>query len=186
MPPHSRLHPSLAPGGRFRRDCPVGLPARPGLKAGPDLWPGRRAVPKSAGGNRNGSDVGYIPVVNTRFRALSQLVTVAGIACLALAAAGPANADDLNTTTCSDQQIMSSLQQNDPMIWGRISANPKLEEELRVGLAVLLAAPPGQRQEQANTLEQTLGYQHWSGVSDDIMDASNGPIGRAVNNCHNY
>ncbi len=110
----------------------------------------------------------------------------AGLTGLAIAVAAPASADDLNTTTCSDQQLMSSLQQNDPIIWGRINGNPKLEQELRVGLAVVLAAPPGQRQQQLNTLEQTLGDQRWSGISDDIMDSSRGPIGRAVNNCHNY
>ena len=82
--------------------------------------------------------------------------------------------------------MMSSLQQNDPMIWGRVSADPKLEQELRVGLAVVLAAPPGQRQQQVNALEQNLGQQQWLGVSDDIMNSSIGPVGRAVNNCHNY
>ena len=81
---------------------------------------------------------------------------------------------------------MSSLQQNDPIIWGRISGDPVLEQQLRVGLAVLLAAPPGQRQQQVNTLEQILGRQQWSGISNDIMDSSFGPIGRAVNNCHRY
>ena len=34
-------------------------------------------------------------------------------------------------------------------------------------------------------LEQTLGQQQWSGISDDIMNSSVGPVGRAVNNCHN-
>lgn len=119
-------------------------------------------------------------------RRLSPLGTAAGLACLALALAGPAHADDLNTTTCSEQQIMSSIEQNDPIIWGKINGDPKLEQELRVGLAVLLAAPPGQRQQQVSSLEQTLGYQQWSGVSEDIMDSSVGPIGRAVNNCHNF
>ena len=119
-------------------------------------------------------------------RRLSQVGTAAGLACLAIAVAGPAQADDLNTTTCSDQQIMASLQQNDPIIWGRINGDPKLEEELRVGLAVVLAAPAGDRQQQLTTLEQTLGYQQWSGISDDIMDSSSGPVGRAVNNCHRY
>lgn len=123
--------------------------------------------------------------LNNGARALSHVVTVAGLACLAIAGAGPAYADDLNTTTCTDQQIMSSIQKNDPLIWGRISRDPKLEQELRVGLAVVLAAPAGQRQQQVATLEQTLGYQQWSGVSADIMDSSNGPIGRAVNDCHN-
>lgn len=122
----------------------------------------------------------------SRIRTVSRLGMIAGIAGLAIAVAGPANADDLNTTTCSDQQIMSSIQANDPMIWGRISGDPKLEQELRVGLAVVLAAPVGQRQEQVSTLEQTLGYQQWTGVSDDIMNSSIGPIGRAVNNCHNF
>lgn len=117
---------------------------------------------------------------------LSPLGVAAGLACLAMGAAAPAHADDLNMTTCSDQQIMSSIQQNDPLIWDRISRNPKLEDELRVGLAVVLAAPPGQRQQQVTTLEQTLGYQQWAGVSADIMDSSNGPIGRAINNCHNF
>ena len=112
--------------------------------------------------------------------------TAAGLAFLAVALAGPAHADDLNMTTCSDQQIMSSIQQNDPLIWGRISGDPKLEQELRVGLAVVLAAPPGQREQQVTNLEQTLGYGQWSGVSDDIMDSANGPVGRAVNACHNF
>ena len=123
--------------------------------------------------------------LNTGRRGLSLLAVAGGLASLAIAAAGPASADDLNTTTCSEQQIMSSIQQNDPLIWGRINRDPKLEEELRVGLAVVLAAPAGQRQQQVATLEQTLGYQQWTGVSADIMDSSNGPIGRAVNNCHN-
>jgi hypothetical protein len=119
-------------------------------------------------------------------RGFLQVGTVAGLAGLAVALAGPAHADDLNVTTCSEQQIMSSMQQNDPIIWGRISGDPKLEQQLRVGLAVLLAAPPGQRQQQVNTLEGILGYERWAGVSNDIMDSSNGPIGRAVNSCHNF
>ncbi len=86
---------------------------------------------------------------------------MAGLACLAVALAGPAHADDLNTMTCSEQQIMTSLQQNDPIIWGKISRDPKV-----------------------TSLEQTLGYSQWAGVSADIMDSANGPIGRAVNNCH--
>ncbi len=119
-------------------------------------------------------------------RGLARLGTAAGLAGLAIAVAGPANADDLNTTTCSDQQIMSSIQQNDPIIWWRINRNPKLEQELRDGLAVVLAAPPGLRQQEVTTLEQTLGYEQWLGVSDDIMDSSTGPIGRAINDCHNF
>ncbi len=122
----------------------------------------------------------------TRVRGLSKFGAAAGLACLAIAVAAPASADDLNMTTCTDQQVMSSIQQNDPLIWGRISSDPKLEQELRLGLAVVLAAPPGQRQQQVTTLEQTLGYGQWAGVSNDIMDSSNGPIGRAVNNCHNF
>lgn len=119
-------------------------------------------------------------------RGLSRLTVAAGLAALGVGLAGPAHADDLNTTTCSEQQVMSSIQQNDPIIWGRINGDPKLEEELRVGLAALLTAPPGQRQQQLTALEQTLGYQQWTGVSDDIMDSSAGPIGRAVNDCHNF
>lgn len=119
-------------------------------------------------------------------RGLAQLGTAAGLACLAIAGAAPAAADDLNTTTCSDQQIMSSIQQNDPIIWARINRNPKLEQELRDGLAVVLAAPPGLRQQEVTTLEQTLGYQQWLGVSDDIMDSTTGPVGRAINDCHNF
>jgi len=122
----------------------------------------------------------------TGVRGLAQSGTAVGLACLAIAVAGPANADDLNTTTCSDQQIMSSIQQNDPIIWARINRNPKLEQELRDGLAVVLAAPPGLRQQEVTTLEQTLGYQQWLGVSDDIMDSSTGPVGRAINDCHNF
>ena len=116
-------------------------------------------------------------------RRLSRVGVGALLVCLAIAGAGPALADDLNSTTCSEQQIMSSMQQNDPIIWGRINANPNLEQQLRVGLAVLLAAPPGQRQQQVNTLEGILGYERWAGVSDDIMDSSSGPIGRAINAC---
>ena len=121
-----------------------------------------------------------------RVRGLSTAATAAGLAALAVALAAPATADDLNSTTCSEPQIMSSIQQNDPIIWGRISEDPKLEQQLRVGLAVLLAAPPGQRQQQVDTLEGILGYERWAGVSGDIMDTSGGPIGRAVNNCHNF
>lgn len=124
--------------------------------------------------------------MSERVRGISKVGTAAGLTCLAIAVAAPASADDLNMTTCNDQQIMSSIQQNDPLIWGRISSDPKLEQELRVGLAVVLAAPPGARQQQVTTLEQTLGYGQWTGVSNDIMDSSNGPIGRAVNNCHNF
>lgn len=121
-----------------------------------------------------------------RVRGLSVAATMAGLACVAVAVAGPAQADDLNSTTCSEPQIMASLQQNDPIIWGKISGDPKLEQQLRVGLAVLLAAPPGQRQQQVSTLEGILGYERWAGVSDDIMDTSNGPIGRAINSCHGF
>lgn len=124
--------------------------------------------------------------ITTRIRGLSYAATAAGLACLAVAVAGPAQADDLNSTTCSEPQIMSALQQDDPVVWSNISSDPKLEQQLRVGLAVLLAAPPGQRQQQVNTLENILGYQRWAGVSSDIMDTTNGPIGRAVNNCHNF
>lgn len=124
--------------------------------------------------------------MNVAVRGFSRLGAGAALAVVAIAAAGPAHADDLNVTTCSEQQIMSSIQQNDPLIWGRISGDPKLEQELRVGLAAVLAAPPGQRQQEVTNMEQTLGYQQWSGVSDDIMNSSTGPIGRAVNNCHNF
>ena len=122
----------------------------------------------------------------TALSGLSKLGVAAGLAGLAIAVAGPASADDLNTTTCSEQQVMSSIQQNDPMIWGKINSDPKLEQELRVGLDVVLVAPPGQRQQLVTTLEQTLGKQQFSGISDDIMNSSTGPIGRAVNDCHKY
>lgn len=124
--------------------------------------------------------------MTNRIRGVSFAATAAGLACLAVAVAGPAHADDLNTTTCTEPQIMSSMQQNDPIIWGQISGDPKLEQQLRVGLAVLLAAPPGQRQQQVSTLEGILGYERWAGVSGDIMDTTNGPIGRAINACHNF
>ena len=114
------------------------------------------------------------------------LGTAAGLACLAIAAAGPAWADNLNTTTCSEQQVMSSLQQSAPMIWGKISSDPQTEQKLRVALDVLLAAPPGQREQLANTLEQALGKDQLTDISDDILNASGGPIGRAVNACHNF
>ena len=122
----------------------------------------------------------------TGVRGLSRLGAAAALAGLAVGLAGPANADDLNLTTCSEQQIMSSMQQNDPIIWGRISSNPNLEQQLRVGLAVLLAAPPGQRQQQVNTIEGDLRNERGAGGGDEIMNTSAGPIGRAVNNCHNF
>lgn len=117
---------------------------------------------------------------------LSKLGVAAGLAGLAIAVAGPASADDLNTTTCSGQQLMSSIQQNDPLIWGKINSDPQLEQELRAGLDVVLVAPPGQRQQLVTTLEQTLGKQQYLGISDDIMNSTSGPIGRAVNDCHRY
>ena len=114
------------------------------------------------------------------------LGTAVGFACLAVAVAAPASADNLNTTTCSQQQIMSSLQQNTPMIWGKISSDPQTEQKLRAALDVLLAVPPGQREQEANTLEQALGKDQLSDISDDVINASGGPIGRAVNACHNF
>ena len=114
------------------------------------------------------------------------LGTAAGLACLAVAVAVPASADTLNTTTCSQQQVMSSLQQTAPMIWGQISSDPQTEQKLRVALDVVLAAPPGQREQLANTLEQALGKDQLTDISDDILNASGGPIGRAVNGCHNF
>ena len=114
------------------------------------------------------------------------LGTAVGLASLAIAAAGPASADNLNTTTCSEQQVMSSLQQSAPLIWGKISSDPQTEQKLRVALDVLLAAPPGQREQLANTLEQALGKDQLSDISDDVINASGGPIGRAVNACHNF
>ena len=75
-----------------------------------------------------------------RVRGLPQVGAAAGLACLAIAAAGPAHADDLNMTTCSDQQIMSSIQQNDPVIWWRINRDPKLEQELRENSWLVLPA----------------------------------------------
>ena len=114
------------------------------------------------------------------------LCAAAGLACLAIAVAAPASADTLNTTTCSQQQIMSSLQQNTPMIWGQISSDPQTEQKLRAALDVLLAIPPGQREQEANMLEQALGKDQLSDISDDVINASGGPIGRAVNACHNF
>lgn len=110
----------------------------------------------------------------------------AGLAGLAIAVAAPASADTLNTTTCSQQQIMSSLQQNAPLIWGAISSNPQTEQNLRVALDVILAAPPGQREQFANSLEQALGKDQLTDISDDVINASGGPIGRAVNACKNF
>jgi hypothetical protein len=114
------------------------------------------------------------------------LGAAAGFACLAVTLAAPASADNLNTTTCSQQQIMSSLQQNTPMIWGQISSDPQTEQKLRAALDVLLAIPPGQREQEANMLEQALGKDQLSDISDDVINASGGPIGRAVNACHNF
>lgn len=81
---------------------------------------------------------------------------------------------------------MSSLQQNAPIIWGNISSDPQTEQKLRVALDVILAAPPGQRDQLANTLEQALGKDQLSDISDDVINASGGPIGRAVNSCKNF
>ena len=114
------------------------------------------------------------------------LGTAAGLACLAIVVAAPASADTLNTTTCSQQQIMSSLQMNAPMIWGAISNDPQTEQKLRVALDVVLAAPPGQRDQLANNLEQALGKDQLTDISDDVLNASGGPIGRAVNACHSF
>jgi len=114
------------------------------------------------------------------------LGTAAGLTCLAIAGAGPASADTLNTTTCSEQQVMSSLQQSAPRIWDKISSDPQTEQKLRVALDVLLAAPPGQREQLANTLEEALGKDQLTDISDDVLNASGGPIGRAVDGCHNF
>ena len=114
------------------------------------------------------------------------LGTAAGLAGLAIAAAAPASADTLNTTTCSQQQVMSSLQQNAPLIWGKISSDPQTEQKLRVALDVVLTAPPGQRDQLANTLEDALGKDQLSDISDDVLNASGGPIGRAVNDCKSF
>lgn len=81
---------------------------------------------------------------------------------------------------------MSSLEQNAPMIWGAITSNPQTEQKLRVALDVVLAAPPGQREQFANTLEQALGKDQLTDISDDVLNASGGPIGRAVNACHSF
>jgi len=116
-------------------------------------------------------------------RGLSVLGMAAG---LAIAVAGPASADTLNTTTCSGQQVMASLQKNAPMIWGKISGDPQTEQKLKVALDVVLTAPVGQREQLANTLEQALGKDQLSDISDDVLNASGGPIGRAVNDCHSF
>lgn len=125
-------------------------------------------------------------IMSKSVRGLWPLATATGLACIGIAVAGPASADTLNTTTCSQQQIMSSLQQSAPRIWDRISSDPQTEQNLRVALDVLLAVPPGQREQEANTLEQALGKDQLTDISDDVLNASGGPIGRAVNNCHNY
>ncbi|CAN1492063.1 hypothetical protein MCEMAEM6B_00222 [Mycobacteriaceae bacterium] len=114
------------------------------------------------------------------------LGTAAGLAGLAIAAAAPASADTLNTTTCSQQQVMASLQQSAPLIWGKISSDPQTEQQLRIALDVILAAPPGQRDQLANTLEAALGKDQLTDISDDVLNASGGPIGRAVNGCKNF
>jgi len=81
---------------------------------------------------------------------------------------------------------MSSLQQSAPRIWGSITSDPQTEQQLRVALDVLLALPPGQREQEANTIEQALGKNQLTDISDDVINASGGPIGRAVNACHNF
>ncbi len=57
---------------------------------------------------------------------------------------------------------------------------------MRAALDVLMALPPGQREQEANRLEQALGKDQLSDLSDDILNVSGGPIGRAVNACHNF
>lgn len=81
---------------------------------------------------------------------------------------------------------MASLQQNAPLIWGQISSDPQTEQKLRVALDAVLAAPPGQREQLANQLEDALGKNQLVDISDDVLNASGGPIGRAVNGCHNF
>ena len=81
---------------------------------------------------------------------------------------------------------MSSLQQSAPLIWSKISSDPQTEQKLRVALDVVLAAPPGQRDQLANTLEDALGKDQLSDISDDVLNASGGPIGRAVNDCKSF
>ena len=128
-----------------------------------------------------------LPAMSTMKKGLGRhLGTAAGLACLAIASAGPAAADTLNTTTCSGQQIMSALKQSAPRISDRISSDPATEQKLRVALDALLALPPGQREQEVNNLEQALGKDQLSDISDDILNVSGGPIGRAVNACHNF
>ena len=81
---------------------------------------------------------------------------------------------------------MASLQQNAPLIWGKISSDPQTEQQLKVALDVVLTAPVGQRDQLANTLEQALGKDQLTDISDDVINASGGPIGRAVNDCKNF
>lgn len=81
---------------------------------------------------------------------------------------------------------MSSLQKNAPMIWGKISSDPQTEQKLKVALDVVLTAPVGQREQLANTLEQALGKDQMTDISDDVINASGGPIGRAVNDCQSF
>ncbi len=57
---------------------------------------------------------------------------------------------------------------------------------MRIALDVILAAPPGQREQLANSLEQALGKDQLTDIGDDVMNAFGGPIGRAVNGCKNF
>ena len=102
--------------------------------------------------------------VKKSFRGLAYAATPAAPACLALAVAGPANADDLNSTTCTEQQILASIKQNDPVVWANINGDPKLEQQLQVGLAVLMAAPPGQCQQHRPEVKR--GGPGWDRTSD--------------------
>jgi hypothetical protein len=85
-----------------------------------------------------------------------------------------------------DQRYVEHRDQGAPLIWGSISRKPQTEQNLRIALDVILAAPPGQREQLANSLEQALGKDQLTDIGDDVMNAFGGPIGRAVNGCKNF
>ena len=125
---------------------------RPGGAAEADPQ-GGLASPREGPRGRKISGVSAMSGMDKGVRGLSYLGAAAGLACLAIAVAGPASADDLNTTTCSEQQMMSSLQQNDPMIWGRVSADP----EAGAGAAARACCGPGRSTGPASAASECVG-----------------------------
>ncbi|MGL5441973.1 MAG: hemophore-related protein, partial [[Mycobacterium] stephanolepidis] len=94
-----------------------------------------------------------------------------------------AHADTLDTTSCSSEQIISSIQQNNPRVRTYLSNHPNAENKLRNDLNLLLAVPEGQRRQAIENLQQGMGRGPEAiDLGNLLMDSANGP----VNNCHQY